>query len=367
MHAHVAPLIRSADAALRSCRELTLYEPVFSPMESPESHQDRDLIPPSLQNLLNEGLDYAGVFPPAELSLRQALRNYSDYRDEPEAWMLSRFVLPVHQLTDLLPFRRLFSQGTPYRFSVLGTGGQDSEIFLDALARDLDVLDRFDEEFGGRAQVDVMEVPLPPALVGCSQKDAESFFDEVHRRLVQAGTAKLDFFFEVPMQDALVDRLPALCAALSEHNSRQAVPPRSIMGLKLRCGGADPSDVPSPEDVASLIVAARDASIPFKATAGLHHPFRHYDDGLDTEMHGFINLFAATALAAEHQLNPGEVAPILREEMSNNFQFEKEGFSWRDLSVSLEGIRHARDHLALSFGSCSFEEPVDHLRDLDLL
>jgi hypothetical protein len=37
------------------------------------------------------------------------------------------------------------------------------------------------------------------------------------------------------------------------------------------------------------------------------------------------------------------------------------------LGVSLEGIRHARESLALSFGSCSFEDPIDNLRDLDLL
>ena len=336
-------------------------------MESPESRQDLDLVPPSLQTLLHEIVDYAGLFPPADLTLQQALRSYSDYRDESEAWMLSRFVLPVRRLPDLTPFRSFFSQGTPHHFSVLGTGGNDRDTFLDALARDLEVIDDFDQQYGGRAQVDVMEVPLPASLHGGSQHDAEAFFEAVDQRLVQTGTAKLDFFFEVPMESAAVTGLPALCAALSEHNSQQAVPPRSIMGLKVRCGGAEPTDVPAPEHVAALIVGARDAGIPFKATAGLHHPIRHYDDGLDTEMHGFINLFGAAVLAAEHQLDSEEVETILREDTSNNFRFEKEGFSWRNLSASLDGIRHARDHLALSFGSCSFEEPVDHLRDLDLL
>jgi hypothetical protein len=336
-------------------------------MEASESRQERDLVPPSLQALLHEILDYAGLFPPADLSLRQALRNYSEYRDEPEAWMLSRFVLPVRRLPDLTPFRRFISQGAPHRFSVLGTGGADPDTFLDALARDLDVIDAFDEEYGSRVQVDVLEVPLPDALVGSSQRDMESFFEKVDRRLIQTGTAKLNFYFELPMHTDAVNALPALCAALSEHNSQQAVPPRSIMGLKLRCGGGKPDDIPSVEAVAALIVAARNAGIPFKATAGLHRPIRHYDDGLDTEMHGFINLFAAAIFAAEHELDTDEVTAILQEETSNNFQFEKERFSWRNMSVSLDGIRHARDHLALSFGSCSFEEPVDHLRDLDLL
>lgn len=334
-------------------------------MESSES--PNALVPPSLYTLLDGILDYAGLFPPADLSLPQAIHNFAGYRDENEAWMLSRFVLPVRRLPDLTPFHALFSQGAPYRFSVLGTGGTDRNTFLDAFDRDLDALDTFDEEYGGRAQVDVMEVPVPESLIGSRQGDIEEFFDGVDQRLIQKGTAKLDLFFELPLESGTVDELPTLCAALAEHNSQQALPARSIMGLKMRCGGGDPTAVPTAEHAAALIVACRDAGLPFKATAGLHHPMRHYDDGLDTEMHGFLNVFCASVLASEHTLDPEDVQTILLEDTSSNFRFEKEGFSWRNLSASLDGIRYARENLALSFGSCSFEEPVDHLRDLELL
>lgn len=334
-------------------------------MESSES--SNALIPPSLKTLLDGILDYAGLFPPADLSLPQAIHNFDDYRDEPESWMLSRFVLPVRRLPDLTPFHSLFSRGEPYRFSVLGTGGSDRDTFLEAFARDLDAIDTFDEQYGGRAQVDVMEVPLPDALIGSSQSDVEGFFDAVDQRLIQTGTAKLDIFYEVPVDASTVPELSPLCAAAAEHNSRQALPARSVIGLKMRCGGDDPEIVPSAEHAAALIIACRDAGLPFKATAGLHHPIRHYDDGLNTEMHGFLNLFCAAVLASEHTLDADEVQTILLEETSNNFRFEKEGFTWRNLGASLDGIRHAREHLALSFGSCSFEEPVDHLRDLELL
>jgi hypothetical protein len=334
-------------------------------MEAAESNDA--LIPPSLRTLLDEILDYEGLFPPAELSLAQALHNYADYRDEPEAWFLSRFVLPTRQLPDLLPHRSLLSRGAPYRFTVLGTGGDAPDPFLDRFARDLDVLDDFDAEFGGRSQVDRMEVPLPRTLVGAEQAELESFFSSVDRRLVQTGTAKLDLFFRVPTSPSTVDRLPALCAAVAEHNSQQALPARSEMGLKLRCGGGAPEDVPSAEQVAALIVACRDAGVAFKATSGLQRPIRHYDDGLDTQLHGFLNLFGGAVLAAEHQLDRDVVTTILREETASNFRFEKESFSWRNLGASLEGIRHARESLALSFGSCSFEDPIDNLRDIDLL
>jgi hypothetical protein len=334
-------------------------------MESSES--SAPTVPPSLRALLHQIVDYAGLFPPADLSLRRSLQNYADYREDREAWMLSRFVLPVRRLPDLSPFHRSFSTGNPYRFSVLGTGGEAPDSFLNALERDLEVIDAFDDEYGGRAEVDAMEVPLPSSLLGSSQSDLQSFFERVDQRLVADGTAQLDFFFEVATDADPIDGLRPLCAAVADHNSRQAVPARSTVGLKIRCGGSQPSDIPSVGQVASLIVACRDAGISFKATAGLHHPFRHYDDGFDTEMHGFVNIFGAAALAAEHSLDADDLVPILRDEDATNFRFLKERFAWRNAAVSLDGIEHAREALALSFGSCSFEEPIDHLRDLDLL
>lgn len=334
-------------------------------MESTESSDA--LITPSLQALLDEILDYAGLFPPADLSLERALRNYAEYRTEQEAWMLSRFVLPVRRLPDLGEYRDLLTTGPPYSLSVLGTGGGDAETFLAAFARDLDAIGAFHADYEDRAQADVMEVPLPDALVGGSQSEISNFLDALNSTLVETGTAKLDLFLEVPLRSDSVRSLSGLCAAVAQHNSRQALPARTTVGLKMRCGGAEPTDVPSVEDAAALIVACRDAGIPFKATAGLHHPVRHYDDGLDTNMHGFLNVFGAAVLAAEHSLNRPEVETVLREESGENFRFLKDAFAWRDLTVSLEGVRHARNTLALSFGSCSFEEPVDHLRDMEFL
>lgn len=325
------------------------------------------LVTPSLRTLLHEILDYAGLFPPADLSLHRALQNYAEYRRDQEAWMLSRFVLPVRRLPDLTAHRALFKDGDPYAFSVLGTEGGTVDTYLEAFGRDLEVIESFDESHGERAQVDVMEVPLPDVLVGASQAKLTSFLDALNRKLVAAGTAKLDLFFELPLRSDTMNGLSGICAAVAEHNSQQAVPPRTVIGLKVRCGGAEPADVPAVDDLAALIVACRDAGIPFKAAAGLHHPVRHYDDGLDTEMHGFLNIFAAAALAAEHGLEHPDVQAVLLEDIADNFRFLKEALAWRDLTVSLDGIQHARDTLALSFGSSSFEEPIDHLRDLELL
>ncbi|WP_103028477.1 hypothetical protein [Salinibacter altiplanensis] len=334
-------------------------------MEAPDPSDA--LITPSLRAFLHEVVDYAGLFPPADLSLHRAFQNHAEYRHEEEAWMLSRFVLPVRRLPDLTTNRPLLKEGAPYDLSVLGTGGDTVDAFRAAFERDLEAIEAFDEAHAEQAKVDVMEVSLPDALVGGSQAEGIDFLESITRTLVATGTAKLDLFFEVPLRRDAVASLPALCAAVAEHNSQQAVPARTVVGLKMRFGGAEPTDVPDVEEVAALIVACRDAGIPFKATAGLHHPVRHYDDGLDTKMHGFLNVFGAAVLAAEHALDPPEVQAILREETADNFRFLKDAFAWRDLTVSIDDIQYARENLALSFGSCSFEEPVDHLRDLEWL
>ena len=70
-------------------------------------------------------IDYAGLFPPASLSLDKAIENYAKYRLEPESWMLSRFVIPSTKLNDLHPFKHLFSSNPPFQFSILG-GAKDS-------------------------------------------------------------------------------------------------------------------------------------------------------------------------------------------------------------------------------------------------
>ncbi|HEY2250053.1 MAG TPA: hypothetical protein VGH74_03290, partial [Planctomycetaceae bacterium] len=55
----------------------------------------------SLRALLSGSIDYAGMFPPAGLSLVQAIELYRRHRSSPASWMLGRFVVPAAQLADL--------------------------------------------------------------------------------------------------------------------------------------------------------------------------------------------------------------------------------------------------------------------------
>jgi hypothetical protein len=104
---------------------------------------------------------------------------------------------------------------------------------------------------------------------------------------------------------------------------------------KIRCGGGT---VPSIRELATFIRACRDADVPFKATAGLHHAVRR--DG----EHGFLNLLAAAA--------SDDVEAMLESEDPEEL-----------LAVD---ARRARQALR-SIGSCSFWEPIEDLKALGIL
>jgi hypothetical protein len=117
---------------------------------------------------------------------------------------------------------------------------------------------------------------------------------------------------------------------------------------------------------------ARPAGVPFKATAGLHHPVRAehrltYDsDSPRAVMHGFVNVFAAAALARDG-LTTDEVEAILREDDPRAFRLDDSGLEWRGLRVATDALTGVRRDFASSFGSCSFAEPVADLRALEVL
>jgi hypothetical protein len=335
-------------------------------METTESAAD-SLINPSLRALLHDIVDYAGLFPPADLPLDEALHNYMQYRQEYERWMLNRFIIPVKRLEALAPYAGEFKRGEPFHFSVLGTGGASEGDFLDAFDADLAVIDAFDEYHAGRAQAEVMEVRLPASLFSAEPSEIEAFLDAVDAASARAGLARLDLFFEIPLAPQSHDAVEAFAVAAAEFNSRQPLPARTTVGLKIRCGGVHPEEVPDVEHIAHAIVTCRNAGVRMKATAGLHHPVRHHDDDVGTMMHGFFNVFGAAVMASEHNLGADDVETILKEENAENFQFLKDSFAWRDVRCPIAGVDHARESLMTSFGSCSFEEPVDDLQDLDLM
>src|SRR5690348_16362399 len=92
----------------------------------------------SLRALLEHSLDYAGLFPPAQLPLDEAIRNYALYLQQPHAWMLGHFVCPANRHGELKPYQAdVLSVRPSFSFSALGRGGSSFAEWLTGLQADL--------------------------------------------------------------------------------------------------------------------------------------------------------------------------------------------------------------------------------------
>jgi len=293
-------------------------------------------------------IDYAGIYPPANLPLETAFQNFLAYQTSPDVWMLSRFVIPAWRLAELPKFDVSLS------FTALGRGGADADEFLSNVTLDVDDINAFREGYGLTATVDMFEVTLPASAL----TDKFAANDIVTRAADVLNKNGITVFFEAPFGIGWEERADKLIRALRKIKDKH-------VGLKLRTGGVTADAFPSTEQVAWAIVETREAGIPFKCTAGLHHPIRHYNESVQTKMHGFLNVFGASLLALTQGLSVSQLKPILDDEDPASFTFDETGFGWKDFRVASEEILRVRPFVT-SFGSCSFDEPRDDLRALGL-
>ncbi|NOX57360.1 MAG: hypothetical protein GXP29_00690, partial [Planctomycetes bacterium] len=107
-------------------------------------------------------------------------------------------------------------------------------------------------------------------------------------------------------------------------------------------------------------------SVAFKATAGLHHPVRHYNESVETRMHGFLNVFGGAILRAADAIDREGLLELLSDEQADAFAFAEDGFRWRSYVVSGDQVEKHRGKLAISYGSCSFDEPIEDLRAIGI-
>ncbi len=305
--------------------------------------------------LLHDLIDYAGLFPPAGLPLEKAFPLFEQHRARPEAWMLARFVIPAARLSDLAALGST-QPAIPHRLAVLGTGGVTGAAFLRATADDLEAARRFEDKYADLATLDAFEVPLPTSVQ--TKGGAADLLAVLADAFRQARYEKASIFLEIPFSpDGLAVRPHAL-AAMRAHNDAGGGP---RMGLKLRTGGVTADLFPSPDALAEALVEARRAGVPFKATAGLHHPVRQYRDEVEAPMHGFLNVFGGAVLLHTHDLDAETLTRLLEDEDASAFTLTDEAFAYRDLRATAAQVQAARDAFATSFGSCSFDEPVEEL------
>lgn len=300
----------------------------------------------SLRALLNQAIDYAGMFPPCALALEPALRNQASYVRSPEAWMLNGFVLPVGQFDSAKRFLSEFDCNSPLRVAALGPKTTSVDAFLDALANAAAAIRSVLGNDNDLVSIGHLEMSLPNDIDSSSLEKAHAIIGE------------LPVFWEAPPE-----RAEQTIVLIAQHNSSDAP---SKFGYKLRTGGVAADAFPVSPQIASALVTAATHQLPIKFTAGLHHPLRQFRDEVKTKMHGFLNVLGAAVLAAEHHWDRNQAVKMLENEDPHSFFFNDDFFAWGDWKIDTKALQNRRK-LVKSFGSCSFDEPRDDLRALDLL
>ncbi len=323
----------------------------------------------SLKAFMSDMIDYAGLFPPAELSLDKAIYNYAAYREGAESWMLSRFIIPASKLERLDSYgEELFSEEQPFAFSVLGGGTRTVSEFEEEVEAASEACSSFRSRHGQRVTTEVLEMKLPreAALSGDAELVA-GLLDKAVDTLTAAPSGVRALFVEGLFEESWKKDMEAVAGGISAHNGRECPEPYLGTGYKLRCGGVEAHMFPSAEQVAFTLNRARKHDVPVKCTAGLHHPVRHYSAEVQARMHGFLNVFGGAMLAYAHDFSDDELLQVLSEEDPDHFVFTDQSFSWKDYSVPTETIRELREVALISYGSCSFDEPREDLQGLGLL
>jgi hypothetical protein len=326
----------------------------------------------SFKSFMNKLIDYAGLFPPAKLPMNASVRNFNKYQTGNHSWMLSRFICPVPRLRELDVYHRsLINRENHWNLSALGRGGNETKGFMEGLLQDLEDIAEFIRFHKGAAVIDAFEVRLPGELF--EKPDIEriqDFLGQSANLFENNISNEIISFYESGLLENWNDARRTFINAIAGHNQLifdNNYKKYGMAGFKLRCGGVKPSMYPSVEQVASAIHTCKNRKIPFKATAGLHHPIRHFNKNAGVNMHGFINVFGAGVLSHCHDLELGVIEEIVAEENPSNFRFDESAFSWQDYLATAEQIEEIRSKYMISFGSCSFDEPLEDLTSLGLM
>ncbi len=293
----------------------------------------------SIRALLSEIVDYAGLFPPSAVSMPEAVINYATYKNSNYNWMLGRFVVSVKRLDEFLETAKDFftrDKTGIWRLSVLA-----SEDIYETV--------RQIEDFNGEN--------APNAV--CDSIEIKANTISLIEKIAAAVPPNFKTYIEIPNGDDLAELISTLAV-------------NDLRG-KIRLGGVVREAFPRIDEISRFMRTCLAANVPFKATAGLHHPVRcqkplTYEENAPTgTMNGFLNVFLAAGFIRQG-FKISVIYELLEDEMAENFVFSADGILWRqEFLLSTAQIKNLRETGIISFGSCSFEEPIEDLQQIKLL
>lgn len=293
----------------------------------------------SVHTLVSSLIDYAGLYPPAQLDPQSTVRQFARVHSSPRQWMLGRLIWPIATLDDL----STLAVGHAPEAVAPETHGAwaiscilsptASEEFPRELERVMSFNERHEQEGSPAMRIDSVE------MRGVDAPSIERALSELPDDIFP--------YFEL----AVETDLRGIVASLVGEEA----------GAKFRTGGTTPQAHPAAGDLAKAIHACAAAGVPFKATAGLHRALCHFNTTAGSKQFGFLNVFIGAALTYGRKIDVEGLTNFLTVASVDEIDFSDKSISWKGARLATEEIEDIRSRFAHSFGTCSFEEPWDDL------
>ncbi len=318
------------------------------------------MLPIPLQKLLQQAIDYAGVFPPARLPLSSAVEEFVQLITSDKRWILRGFVVPaenVPRLEEFVPV--LQSHRVCLPLVVIARSPADDGERRRLWKEDQDALRALRADYPDTFSLIGWETKLPLSLLN------DPRLPEIISELEKPRNS---LFLEIPLQQLTPEQLEHFFSVLKSGNGA---------GVKIRTGGEEASAFPPVEEVARALALGALQGVRLKATAGLHHALRWYDEERGIWQYGFFNILFAFAYAKKYYADAGNTSPdkkkkgledieaILKTTQWEDFSFQENAIVWKGVPLDITDIDSAR-RLFVSFGSCSVDEPLEDLQKLAL-
>ena len=295
----------------------------------------------ALRTLLSEIIDYAGLFPPAKLDVPTSVDNYLRYKHGPQKWILGRFVCSTGKLEELARELAEHPEEPFIAVTVIGQASQDRRSWEHALTHDSAAMNKFMKDVENHAEIEAFEIRVP------DHEHIEAYMKDL------SGFNGVDVFMELPWSPKMDESLTLLAES-------------EWLKAKARCGGLEASAFPSAEDLSGFLQQCSHLDLPFKLTAGLHHPLPVRDKATGGEMHGFLNILVAMALVHGLELSRKEIEEVLAVTDGKQFKFNDDGLEYKGDSISMDDVEAVRE-VFVSYGSCSIDEPLEDLQKMGMM
>lgn len=283
-----------------------------------------------------ELFDDAALFPPARAPMEAALGLHALAARSSWGFAQGRFLVPFGGLRTFVMERRHLDYLSPLDIGIIVGSPADPDAPA-PLAEVVPAVGRVVEADRGVSvtMIEYRPADQTPEGLGAAARDLV----EVVHELGCPGIVEVD----VTGTD---DDVPGRVAALSG----------TAVGAKVRCGGLEPTMVPTPDAVARFVAACVQHDLPFKATAGLHHALSAGDP---ERRFGYLNLLLATVLA-HRGADVATIADALAVGESAGVEASADALRLGRHEISRVDVSAARSHF-VAFGTCSFTEPLADL------